>query len=48
MSNKDVVLYLGLWKILNNVGFKGVEFDTVRNETGSNSFRIFKIDEICN
>lgn len=40
MRNKDVVLYLGLWEILNNVGFKGVEFDTFKNEAGSNSFRI--------
>ena len=30
MRNKDVVLYLGLWEILNNVGFKGVEFDTFK------------------
>lgn len=40
MRNKDVVLYLGLWEKLNNYDFKGVEFDTFKNEAGKNSFRI--------
>ena len=48
MRNKDVIMYLGLWESINNINFNRVEFDTVRNEAGSNSFRIFKIDEICN
>ena len=39
MRNKDVILYLGLWEKLNNNNFKGVEFDTFRNEAGSNKFR---------
>lgn len=40
MRNKDVILYLGLWEKLNNEKFKGVEFDTFKNEAGSNKFRI--------
>ena len=40
MRNKDVVLYLGLWKKINNKNFKGVEFDTFKNEAGSNKFKM--------
>ena len=40
MRNKDVILYLGLWESINNKNFKGVEFDTFKNEAGSNKFRI--------
>ena len=40
MRNKDVILYLGLWESINNENFKGVEFDTFKNEAGSNKFKI--------
>lgn len=40
MRNKDVISYLGLWEEINNENFKGVEFDTFKNEAGSNKFRI--------
>ena len=40
MRNKDVILYLGLWEEINNSNFNRVEFDTVKNEAGSNSFKI--------
>ena len=40
MRNKDVIAYLGLWEKLNNEKFKGVEFDTFKNEAGSNKFKI--------
>lgn len=40
MRNKDVILYLGLWERINNENFKGVEFDTLKNEAGSNKFKI--------
>lgn len=40
MRNKDVIAYLGLWEKLNNEDFKGVEFDTFKNEAGSNKFKI--------
>lgn len=40
MRNKDVISYLGLWEKLNNKDFKGVEFDTFKNNAGSNKFKI--------
>ena len=40
MRNKDVISYLGLWESIHNENFKGVEFDTFKNEAGSNKFRI--------
>jgi len=40
MRNKDVILYLGLWETINNKNFKGVEFDTFKNEAGSNKFKM--------
>ena len=40
MRNKDVILYLGLWEMINNENFKGVEFDAFKNEAGSNKFKI--------
>ena len=40
MRNKDVLLYLGLWESMNNKDFKGVEFDTFKNEAGTNKFKI--------
>ena len=40
MRNKDVILYLGLWERINNNKFKGIEFETFKNEAGSNRFSI--------
>ena len=40
MKSKDVILFLGLWEILNNLNFNRVEFDTVKSEAGSNAFKI--------
>lgn len=40
MRNKDVISYLGLWEFVNNPNFKRVEFDTFKNESGSNKFKI--------
>lgn len=40
MRNKDVISYLGLWEIIHNENFKSVEFDTFKNEAGSNKFKI--------
>ena len=40
MRNKDVIMYLGLWESINNSNFNRVEFDTVRNEAGSNKFKM--------
>lgn len=38
MRLKNTLEYLGLWEKLNNSSFKGVEFDPLFNEAGSNSF----------
>lgn len=40
MRNKDVISYLSLWESIHNKNFKGVEFDTFKNEAGSNKFKI--------
>lgn len=40
MRLKDTILYLGLWEELNNPEFDRVEFDTVKNEAGRNSFTL--------
>ena len=31
MRNRNTVEFLGLWELMNNEDFKGVEFDTFRN-----------------
>jgi hypothetical protein len=38
MRLKNTLEYLGLWERLNNSDFKGVEFDPLYKEAGSNSF----------
>ena len=38
MSVKNTLDYLGLWEKLNNLNFKGVEFDPLLNEAGYNAF----------
>jgi len=35
---KNTLEYLGLWELLNNSTFKGVEFDPLLREAGSNAF----------
>jgi hypothetical protein len=40
IRNKDVISYLVLWERIHNENFKGVEFDTFKNEAGSNKFKI--------
>jgi len=40
LRNKNTVEFLGLWEIINNGNFKGVEFDTYKNESGANSFTL--------
>jgi hypothetical protein len=32
MKNRNTVEFLGLWEVMNNEDFKGVEFDTFRKE----------------
>lgn len=38
MRVKNTLEYLGLWESLNNPDFKGVEFDPILKEAGSNAF----------
>ena len=38
MRLKNTLEYLGLWEMLNNPDFKGVEFDPFLKEVGSNAF----------
>lgn len=40
MRNRNTVEFLGLWEVINNQDFKGVEFDTFRKEAGLNSFTL--------
>lgn len=38
MRNRNTLEYLGLWEKLNNPEFKGVEFDPLLQEAGTNAF----------
>lgn len=38
MRRKDTIEFLGLWEMLHNPDFKGVEFDAFKNEAGTNAF----------
>ena len=38
LRSKSTIEFLGIWEQINNPNFKGVEFDSFRNEAGSNSF----------
>ncbi len=40
MRLRSTIEFLGLWEKLYNPEFKGVEFDTFKNEAGSNSFTL--------
>lgn len=40
MRNKDTMEFLDLWEQLHNENFKGVEFDSFRNQAGSNAFTL--------
>jgi hypothetical protein len=38
LRSRSTIEFLGLWEKINNLNFKGVEFDSFMNEAGSNSF----------
>ena len=40
MRSKSTIEFLGLWEKLNNPFFKGVEFDSLLSESGSNAFTL--------
>ena len=40
MRNRSTIEFLGLWEKINNPNFKGVEFDPLLAQSGSNSFTL--------
>ncbi len=40
MRSRNIIEFLGLWEILNNPDFKGVEFDSFKQQAGSNHFTL--------
>lgn len=40
LRTHDVIEFLGLWEKLHNPRFNGVEFDSFKNRSGSNSFTL--------
>ena len=40
LKNKKTIEYVGLWEKVNNDNFKGIEFDTFKNNAGLNSFTL--------
>jgi len=40
LRTRSTIEFLGLWEKINNPDFKGVEFDSFKNEAGSNSFTL--------
>ena len=38
MRRKDTISYLGVWENLHNPDFKSIEFDAIRNASGTNRF----------
>lgn len=38
MRTRSSIEFLGIWEILHNPDFNRVEFDTVKNQSGSNAF----------
>lgn len=41
LRSKNTIEFLGLWEKLHNPSFKGGEFDTFRNQAGSNTNAIY-------
>jgi len=40
LRNKNTISFLGLWEKINNPNFKGVEFDSFKDNAGLNSFTL--------
>ena len=38
MKTRSSIEFLGFWEQINNPNFKRIEFDTFKNEAGSNAF----------
>jgi len=48
MRSRTTIEFLGIWEQLNNPDFKGVEFDSLLFEAGSNSFTLSPTNNITN
>ena len=44
LRNKNTIEFLGLWERINNSDFKGVEFDTFKNEARLNTIAIEQLN----
>ncbi len=40
MRNRSAIEFIGLWEQFNNPNFNSIEFDGIKNQTGSNSFSL--------
>ncbi len=40
MRNRNTLEFIGVWEQIHNPGFKGLEFETFRNQAGLNSFSL--------
>ena len=40
IRNRNTIEFIGLWELLHNPNFKGIEFDAFRNQAGLNSFSL--------
>ena len=38
MRRKDTISYMGVWETLHNPNFKSIEFDAIKNASGTNRF----------
>ena len=40
MRNRSTIEFMGLWEVFNNPDFNSIEFDGIKNLSGSNSFAL--------
>ncbi len=40
MRNRSTIEFMGLWEMFNNPNFNSIEFDGIKNQSGSNSFAL--------
>ena len=44
MRRKDTISYLGVWENLHNPDFKSIEYDAIKNASGTNRFILIAKD----
>lgn len=47
LQSRDIVVFLGLWESLHNPNFKRIDFDTFKEDAGSNAY-VFSIKKDIN